>query len=155
MDIPTFEQALHPSTLFTNPAATVDSFADQLADVVSEELDLVAPLKTCLRRRSKPSIKWLSKEASDAKRERRRLEGIWKRHGRELDYVAYRHSGRFATKLINESRRKDHQRQLAECTNSGKMWGVAKKLLHISDPDETRIIDENHRRKSHSLLHLL
>ena len=143
-DIPTFEHALHRSTLFTNPSSTADPFADQLADVVSAELDLVAPLQTCLRRQSKPSTKWLSKEAADAKRERRRLEGVWKRHGRELNYVEYRRSCRLATKLINESRRKDHQRQLAECTNSGKMWGVAQKLLHTSDCDETRTIDENH-----------
>ena len=53
-------------------------------------------------------------------------------------------SCRLATKLINESRRKNHPRQLAECTNSGKMWGVAKKPLHTSDRDETRTIDENH-----------
>ena len=76
IDIPTFEQALRRSTLFTNPASTADSFADQLADVVSAELDLVASLKTCLRRQSKPSTKWLSKEAADAKREHRRLEGV-------------------------------------------------------------------------------
>ena len=82
-------------------------FADQLADVVSAELDLAALLKTCLRRQSKPSIKWLYKEAADAKRERRRLEGVCKRHGRELDYVEYRRSCRLATKLINEYRRKD------------------------------------------------
>ena len=122
----------------------MDSLANQLADVVSAELDLVAPLKTCLRRQSKPSTKWLYKEAADAKRERRRLEGVWKRHGRELDYVEYRRSCRFATKLINESHQKDHQRQLAECANSGKMWGVAKKLLHTSGRDETRTIDKNH-----------
>ena len=131
IDIPTFEQALRRSTLFTNPASTADSFADQLADVVSAELDLVAPLKTCLWRQSKPSTKWFPKEAADAKRERRRLEGVWKRHGRELNYVEYHRSCRLATKLINESRRKNHQRQLAECTNSDKMWGVAKKLCTL------------------------
>ena len=66
IDIPTFEQAHRRSTLFTNPASTADSFADQLTDVVSAELDLVVPLKTCLRPQSKPSTKWLSKEAADA-----------------------------------------------------------------------------------------
>ena len=96
-------------------------------------------LRTCW-----PQLWIANQEAADAKRERRRLEGVWKRHGRELDYVEYRRSCRLATKLINESRRKDHQRQLAECTNSGKMWGVAKKLLHTSDRDETRTIDENY-----------
>ena len=45
INIPTFEQALRRSTLFTNPASTADSFADQLADVVSADLDLIAPLK--------------------------------------------------------------------------------------------------------------
>ena len=76
IDLPTFEQALRRSSLFKNAAATADSFADQLADVISVELDLVAPLTTYLRRQSKPSTKWLSNEAADAKRERRRLEGV-------------------------------------------------------------------------------
>ena len=138
IDLPTFKQALRRSTLFTNPATTAETFADQLADVVSAKLDLVAPLKTCLRRQSKSSTKWLSKEAADAKHERRRLEGVWKWH------VEYRRSCLLATKLINESRRKDHQRLLAECANSGKMWGVAQKLLHTSDRDETRTNDENY-----------
>ena len=57
IDITTFEQALRRSTMFTNPAITADSFADELADVVSAELDQVAALKTCLRQQSKPSTK--------------------------------------------------------------------------------------------------
>ena len=105
--------------LFTDPATTDDSFAEQLADVIGEELDRVALQKSCLRRQSKPTTKWFSEEAADAKRGRR-LKGVWKRHGLESGYVAYRRSC-CLTKKLDESRRLNHQIRLAECPNSGKM----------------------------------
>jgi len=39
-----FEQALYASPLFTAPTTSTDEFADQLADIVTAELDKIAPL---------------------------------------------------------------------------------------------------------------
>jgi len=44
IDCELFEQALYASPLFTAPKASTDEFADQLADVVTAELEKVAPL---------------------------------------------------------------------------------------------------------------
>jgi len=77
IDTDEFEQSLWNSELFSSPASTVDGFAKQLERVVIAELDRVAPLKHCRRRPSKPITRWLSQDAINAKRERRRLE----RHG--------------------------------------------------------------------------
>ena len=74
IQLPVFETALRRSCLFESPEATVDAFASQLVETVTAELESVAPLKTSLRRQSKPIRKWLSKEAAAAKCEHRRLE---------------------------------------------------------------------------------
>ena len=80
-----FEGSLLRSSLSLNPASAADAFADQLASVVTEELNRDAPLRTTSRRQSKPITRWLSKEAVAAKRERRRLENIWKARHLEAD----------------------------------------------------------------------
>ena len=74
IQLPAFESALRRSCLFASPEATVDAFTSELVETVTTEFESVAPLKTSLRRQSKPITKWLSKEAAAAKRERRRLE---------------------------------------------------------------------------------
>ena len=82
-----FIAAMLSSTLFSVPAETVDSFAKQLADVTSAELDSLAPLKTVTR---KALInRFLSPDAKDAKRTRRRLERHWKHAADEQDRRAY------------------------------------------------------------------
>ena len=74
MNLEAFEDSLRRSALFSHPAASADAFADQLADVVTMELDKLAPVRTGKQRRSKSITRWLSKPAIAAKRRRRRLE---------------------------------------------------------------------------------
>ena len=69
-----FETVLRHSVLFASLATTVNAFTDQMVNVITYELDKVAPLKRCARRPSKPIMKWLSDEAIAAKRERHRFE---------------------------------------------------------------------------------
>ena len=54
--------------IFTSLATTANEFADQIADVVAEELDKVAPLRT--GRQPNPATKWLSPAAIEVKRSR-------------------------------------------------------------------------------------
>ena len=74
IDIGQFEAALRSSSLFTNPADSADAFSEQMEDVITAELDRVAPLRTVVQRRPNPTARWLSPEAVAAKRKRRRLE---------------------------------------------------------------------------------
>jgi len=84
-----FERLLRESSVFTAPSSTVNSFADQIEAYVVEALDKVAPLRRRRRRPSKPATRWLSKDAVDAKRQRRRLERVWKRSRNDNDRLAY------------------------------------------------------------------
>ena len=131
-DVNSFEAALRSSSLYTNPADTADAFADQMADVVSAELDRVAPLRTVVRRRPNPTAKWLSPEAVAAKRKRRCLERKWKASSLETDRVAYRSTCRVSNNLINQSRQ-DHYRQKLDGSDPKQRWQTAKELLHSKD----------------------
>ena len=69
------EAELLSSSLFTAPATSTDSFADQLEDVVTAILDKFAPLKTVTRKAGgKPINRFLSQNAKEAKKKRGRLE---------------------------------------------------------------------------------
>ena len=52
VDCTEFEGYLLRSSQFLNPAFTADAFADQLASIITEKLDCVAPLMTTFRRQS-------------------------------------------------------------------------------------------------------
>ena len=131
-DVNSFEAALRSSSLHTNLADTADAFADQMADIVSAELDRVAPLRTVVRRRPNPTAKWLSLEADAAKRKRRRLERKWKASSLETDRVTYRSACRVSNNLINQSRQ-DHYRQKLDESDPKQCWQTAKELLHSKD----------------------
>ena len=129
IQLPAFETALRRSCLFASPKATVDAFTSQLVEIVTADLESVAPLKTSLRRQSKPITKWLAKEAAAAKRERRRLEKNWKVNGYETDYIAFRRCCRATTKIINESRRNYHRQKLSNCCDARSRWKAVKELI--------------------------
>ena len=74
-----FESTLRRSVLFTDPANTVEEFSSQLREVVTIELSKACPLKARTCRTSNSTSRWLSVEANEAKRNRRKLERIWLR----------------------------------------------------------------------------
>ena len=65
-----FENSLRNSSLFTNPVTSANGFADQLAEVLTSELDKVASLKTVTRTSTGKRInRFLSDEAVKAKQD--------------------------------------------------------------------------------------
>ena len=80
-----FEQSILSSSLFSSPDPTVDGFANQMETELTSILDEVAPLKTGHRTGPRKAKNWLSPEAVDAKKQRRRLERRWKASNAEPD----------------------------------------------------------------------
>ena len=130
---PEFERRLLESELFSSPANYVNDFCEQLASVVTRELDRVAPLKVSSQRKSKPITRWLSPEAIKAKRTRRRLERRWRATKNEDDHKEYRKSCRTANKIINSSRSDFMKQRLADCANPGDHWKAVKDILHMNN----------------------
>ena len=63
MNLEAFEDSLRRSALISHPAVSADAFVDQLADVLTMELDKLAPVRTGKQRRPKSITRWLSKPA--------------------------------------------------------------------------------------------
>ena len=137
-----FESRLRRSSLFSSPALTAESYASQFEEVVVETLDAMAPLRTRVRRPPKKITRWLSDEAVEAKRERRRLEKRWSSSKSDSDRIAYRRACRRANKLFNESRKDYFRSQLASSEDCRERWQITKRLLHSARTAQNRAVDE-------------
>ena len=137
-----FESRLRRSTLFSSPANDAESFSNQIEEVVTATLDEIAPLQTRSRRPPKEVTRWLSDEAVEAKRQRRRLERRWKETRDEADRYAYRRACRRANKLINASRRDYFKNQLTSATDCKQRWRIAKEVLHSTKTVPSRSVDD-------------
>ena len=137
-----FEARLRRSSLFSSPALTAESYVSQFEEVVVETLDAMAPSRTRVRRPPKEITRWLSDEAVEGKRERRRLEKRWSSSKSDSDRIAYRRACRRANKLINESRKDYFRSQLSSSENCRERWQITKRLLHSARTAQNRAVDE-------------
>ena len=142
INIDVFVETIASSDLFTSPATTTDSYAEQLRSTVTGALDAAAPLITKKHSRGNKSNRWLSTEAKASKRERRRLEREWKKHGRESTRIIYRASCRRTQRLIMKSRKEFYKDRITSAENSGQQWGNIKNLLHTNNSHVARRPDE-------------
>jgi Endonuclease-reverse transcriptase len=140
IDTNKFKADLRRSVLFSQPSTTADDFAAQLQDTVVAALDRVVPFRTRKRRPPKPITRWLSDDAVDAKRLRRRLNRRWKFDLRESDRVAYRLACHRANKLINSSRQDYFRCQFANAANCKDRWRAVKHLLHSSKSTSSELM---------------
>jgi hypothetical protein len=120
------------SKVYLEPADNnVDEYMAQFDETVTSILDIIAPVKKIVQRKSKKSTFWLSDEAVEAKRKRRRRENTWLRTRSEEDRIQYKLSCRQANKLILESRQKHYAKQVSDssgCIRS--LWKTVNGILH-------------------------
>jgi len=142
IDLQTFKRKLLQSGVCINPKSTANEFAIQLRDDVIKVLDEIAPLKKVTKRRGKRTADWLSTEAKDARRARRRLERRYRGTKTESDRAAYRSACRAANKLIKQSRRDHITKRLVDASNDPRQrWRITNELLHTSDEKHRTSID--------------
>lgn len=133
-----FENRLRQSSIFTNPPDLVDDFVQEMEGDVLLILDELAPLKSKTKRiGARPTAKWMTPEAKDAKRMRHRLERIYRHTKSDLDYVAYRKACRASVKAVNSARAQYFRDSVLRARGDQQaMWRVSKQLLH-STPSPT------------------
>ena len=84
--------------------------------------------------------RWLSPEAISAKRERRRLERLWKSRGLEHDRAEYRKACRTANKAIIASRCRHYTEKIqAAGSNTRERWSAIRNLLHSSGSTDANL----------------
>ena len=138
-----FQDDIIISSLFNDPAETADEFAVQIDSVVTGILDAHCPLQTRTKLSSSSSHRdnrWLSPEAISAKRERRRLERLWKSRGLEHDRAEYRKACRTANKAIIASRCRHYTEKIqAAGSNTRERWSAIRNLLHSSGSTDANL----------------
>ena len=142
ININVFTSKIKSSELFMNPASTTDEYASQVQRVVTEVLDEVAPFKVKKKPFGQKRNLWLSKEAREAKKRRRRLERRWKRTGDENTRVEYRKTCRSTNRLITDSRKKYFSDKITQSDDSRGRWRIVKDLLHTNGSRLLRTADE-------------
>ena len=131
MDYAAFQNKLGNCSIITSPPENVDQYVAVLNTELNSLLDEFCPLKAGRRPNAAKSRRWLSPEAVEAKRTRRRLERRWRKTSLEIDRIAYRTACRHANKLILQSRSATSLSLLADVAgNSRKTWASVKNLLH-------------------------
>ena len=86
-DAAAFGDLFRTQPVVRSPSTDVNEYVDQLERSVSAVLDVLAPLKTVTKHGGRPSTRWLTEVAVNAKRTRRRLEWRWNCTGYEADRV--------------------------------------------------------------------
>ena len=95
------------------------------------------PLKTGHRSGPRQTKNWLSPEAVEAKKCRRRQERRWKASNAEPGRLAYRTACRTANELIMKSRAASNLERINGCSKTPKsLWTTIKSILHSSTPAE-------------------
>ena len=137
IDLDSFQQQILASSLFTDPDPSVDGFEQQMENTITSILNELSPLKTGHRSGPRQTKNWLSPEAVEAKKHRRRLERRWKTSNAEPDRLAYRAACRTANKLIMKSRAATNLERINSCSKNPKsLWTTIKSILHSSTPAE-------------------
>jgi hypothetical protein len=137
IELVSFQQRILASSLFTDPDPSVDGFEQQMEDTITSILNDFAPLKTGHRSGPRQTKNWLSPQAVEAKKCRRRLERRWKASNAESDRLAYRAACRTANDLIMKSRAASNLERINSCSKNPKsLWSTIKSILHSSAPAE-------------------
>ena len=135
-----FKDDVQRSALFSSPAGTANDFAIQLDETVATILDRHCPIQERSKFESKRrDSRWLSADAMEAKRNRRRLERKWKSSRSNADFIEYRKACRTANKSIISSRTDFYRQRIHEAGNNPRTrWSAFRDVLHLASTTESR-----------------
>ena len=142
-----FRSDVNNSALFIAPADTADAFADQIDFVVTSILDKQCPVQTRSKFLSaRRDNRWLSADAVQAKRQRRRLERQWRSSRNNDCYIAYRKACRTTNKTITESRRTYYMDKIISSESEPRRrWAAIRDVLHMTESTEQMNPDDCQR----------
>ena len=130
-DAVAFGRRLTSSSLVTSPSADPDECLEVFDNDVRAALDDVAPVKCYTRRRSQLANKWLTPEATAAKRTSRRLERKFYRERSTTNHAAFLAARTAASELVTRSRTLYVANEVAaSADNPRSLWRTVNRLLH-------------------------
>src|SRR5271170_3988548 len=134
IDPTAFSADILASSLYSNPASTLDSFANQFSSTLSSLLDKHAPLKSvsCSSHSRKP---YITPEILREKTKRSKLETIYRRCKTELNKTNFKTQAKNVAKMITASKRSFYRTLISKNSNNPKkLWPVLNTLLSRTLP---------------------
>src|SRR5277367_3692247 len=134
IDPTAFSADILASSLYSNPASTLDSFANQFSSMLSSLLDKHARLKSvsCSTHSRKP---YITPEILREKTKRSTLETIYRRCKTELNKTNFKTQAKNVAKMIAASKRSFYRTLISKNSNNQKrLWPVLNTLLSRTLP---------------------
>ena len=119
IDVNIFRQSIKKSPSLNNTYGTLDELTDRYITDLTSLLDVHAPLQQRLIL-LRPHSPWYNENLRNAKRVRRKLERVWRTHGREPDRLAYRHQCGIVAQLLTSAKTKYYTTKVEECRGDQK-----------------------------------
>ena len=119
IDVNIFRQSIKNSPSLNNTYGTLDELTDRYITDLTSLLDVHAPLQQRLVL-LRPHSPWYNENLRNAKRVRRKLERVWRTHGREPDRLAYRHQCGIVAQLLTSAKTNYYTTKVEECRGDQK-----------------------------------
>jgi len=118
------------SSLYSSPATSLSDYFLQFKGVLSDLLDKHAPSRKIICS-SKPQPVFITPEIRNAKKERSKLESIYRKNKTTQNYLNFKHQSKIVSKMITSSRRQ-HFRTLISSNKHkpSKLWTAVNDLLN-------------------------
>lgn len=128
-----FRADLLLTSLFRNPASTLDELVTQYNSCIREIVDLHAPLKTKFVT-SHPPAPWFTPEIVCAKKERRKCEERWRKTGLVVHREIFTAQRTTVNNMICASKKMYYNKMIHECPDQKSLFQILKNLLYSNKP---------------------
>lgn len=134
-DVQRGRSTFRPVHVASQPALQTISLFDHTE---STTLDRHCPIQNRSKFASnRRDSRWLSSDAVEAKRNRRRLERKWKSSRSDVDFIEYRKACRTTNKSIITSRKDFYRQRINEAgENPRTRWSAFRDVLHLANSTE-------------------
>ena len=130
INISAFKSDLAKSDLIQKPATTASALYDQYHSVLADLLDRHAPTKT-RSVSAHPPDPWITEEILEAKREKRRLERVWRHTKFPIDRKRYKTRVHTFNRLLSLSKADWYTKMIDENKDDPrKLWSSINRILH-------------------------
>ena len=128
-----FQSDLAESTLLQNPNKTATSLYNQYHSVLTDLVNRHAPIKsrTCP---SRPRDPWITEDILKTKRDKRKLERLWRSTGSAVDRMLFRSKVHLFNQKMSHSKNDWYTKMIDENKdNPKKLWNSINQVLHRNE----------------------
>lgn len=130
IDTEKLKKAVAESSVCVTPSKSLDDLVQQYQNDLSHILDSLAPLKT-KSFVERPLIPWITNEILECKKQKRKLEKLWRKSGLTIHYEMYKSEKKNLQNLLTTAKTNHFTTKINEC--SGDQAKIFKIIAHLQN----------------------